>query len=136
MTAHIRGNVAAILDDTTVVINRGMNHGVQRQDIFYIYTELGPFEDPESGEDLGTAQKILGRVTVETVEDRFCIASSAGRTSVISLPTPFATRRSRLPIDESHKRQGGSSLKIRVGSPVYREVKSVNNDDDNGSRSG
>ena len=70
----ITGKIAAFLDKSTVVINKGAADGVNREDEFYVYTIIGPFVDPDTGEDLGTTKKILGRVEVTIVEERFCVA--------------------------------------------------------------
>lgn len=70
------GKIAAILSRTTVVINRGLLNGVEENDSFVIYTQLGPFYDPDTNANLGTTMKIWGTVKVKIVEDRFCIAET------------------------------------------------------------
>lgn len=87
MTA-IEGKIAALLDKATVVINRGKFDGVSRDDEFYVYTELGPFIDPDTGEDLGTTRKVVGRIKVTILENRFSIAETnrAWRSSLAQDP--------------------------------------------------
>jgi hypothetical protein len=72
----IEGKIAAILDKSTVVINKGAIDGVSRDDEFYLFTEIGPFTDPDTGKNLGITKKIWGRVTVTILEDLFCIAET------------------------------------------------------------
>jgi hypothetical protein len=71
---QIEGKIAAILDRTTVIINRGSLDGVSKGLTFYVYTELGPFNDPDTGEDLGTIVNVWGKVVVSNVADRLCMA--------------------------------------------------------------
>jgi hypothetical protein len=103
----IEGKIAAILDKTTVVINRGYKDGVSKNDIFWIYSELGPFIDPDTKESLGTTKRIWGKVVVSNVEERFCIAKTEYQTRYLSplvdLSTLFGTTRQQiqLPVDES-----------------------------------
>ena len=95
---RIEGKIAAILDRTTVVINRGSRDGVSRSDEFYIYSEVGPFVDPDTGETLGTTRKIWGKVAVSTVEDRFSIAQT-GYSSILDFVGRGLLGRQPLPVD-------------------------------------
>lgn len=79
MSDYIEGKIAALLDKTTVVINRGAYHNVGIGDTFYIYSQIGPFTDPETGDDLGTTTKVWGKVEVTIVEDGFCVARTQYR---------------------------------------------------------
>lgn len=127
MDNYLEGKIAAILDDKTVVINKGSSHGVVKDDKFYIYSELGPFKDPESGEELGIHKKVLGSVVVDTVEDRFCIASTQTKVVISDLSgitqhlfMPKKRKQRSLPIDESQKHEPSGSFKVEIGTPVFR----------------
>jgi len=127
MENKIEGKIAAILDDKTVVINRGSSSGVNEGDKFHIYSEVGPFEDPDSGKELGVHRRIIGSVVVDTVEDKFCIASTPTRVVIKdlagitqSLFMPEKRERLSLPIDESQKHEISGSFKVKVGTPVFR----------------
>jgi hypothetical protein len=126
MPERLEGKVAAILDKHTVVINRGEEQGVKQGDTFYIYAKLGPFKDPESGAELGSTEKTLARVEVDTVEDKFCIASTPRRElsqvtlRALSVLSQGASTRPPLPVAEKEEVPGSSShLTVKVGSPVF-----------------
>lgn len=115
---RIEGKIAAILDRTTVVINRGSRDGVSKGDEFYIYSELGPFFDPDTGEELGTTPIVHGRVTVSSVEERLCLARTEYRVQQIGFGwlSAILGPRVELPVDESEMK--GWPTKIKVGFPV------------------
>jgi len=127
MSKYLEGQVAAILDEKTVVINKGSSDGVSKGDKFYIYSEIGPFNDPNSGEELGVHREVLGSVVVDNLEERFCIASTPTRVSLsglAGLSAKILTNKKRekpsLPIDESQKHESSGSFKVEIGTPVFR----------------
>jgi len=61
MTENIEGKIAAILDKSTVVINRVAIKALNRVQSFIFIQRLGPFFDPDSGESLGETTKIWER---------------------------------------------------------------------------
>jgi len=115
----LEGKIAAILDRTTVVINRGARDGVSEDDVFWIYSELGPFIDPDTKENLGTTKEIWGKVVVTTVEERFCVAKTEYQVknfaALMGLANLFGTTTEhiRLPVDESQI--SNKLTKIKVG---------------------
>lgn len=138
MSEYLEGKIAAILDDKTVVINKGSSNGVVKNDKFYIYSEIGPFVDPESGEELGAHKKILGSVVVDTVEDKFCIASTPTKVVISDFSgiaqdifMPKKRERRSLPIDESQKHEPSGSFKVEIGTPVFR-TESADESESNG----
>ena len=121
MTDRLEGKVAAVLDHHTVVINLGKANGITDGDTFYVYAILGPFSDPDSGDDLGATEKIISSVKVDTVEDRFCIASTPLQRSMSfigGLPSVETSRR-ELPLSPESALISGIDLKVKVGSPVF-----------------
>lgn len=119
------GKIAAILDRTSVVINRGSIDGVSKKDIFWIYSELGPFFDPDTKESLGTTKRIWGKVVVSSVEARFCIAKTEYQTRnlspLVSLANLFGTsiEQIQLPVDESQISR--DLTKIEIGFKAILE---------------
>lgn len=74
MTELICGKVAAIVDDTTVVLNVGSRHGVHEGMLFAIVAQHQEIRDPETGESLGRWESVKGRVVVTHVQERMCTA--------------------------------------------------------------
>ena len=62
MSAQIAGKVAAIIDDTTLVLNIGADHGVVEGMAFAIFASHGEIVDPDSGESLGSWEMVKARV--------------------------------------------------------------------------
>jgi len=118
---YITGKVAAILTKFSVVINKGYNDGVVLDDTFYIFTEIGPFYDPDTNEDLGTTKKIWGKVRVTTLEKRFCIAETDYTINPnIDLMRAFGGTRVQLPVDEREFARDVS--KVTIGTSVILGV--------------
>jgi len=124
------GKIAAILSAVKVVINRGSKDGVEEGDRFLIYSELGPFSDPDTKQDLGTTKQVWGQVVVSTVELRFCIAETERRLRNPFLDSPgiaallgTTVQQIKLPVDESQI-WSGTLERIEIGFPA-RLVKQV-----------
>jgi|ERR1051326_2045949 hypothetical protein len=120
--SQVEGKIAAILSPAKVVINKGSKDGIEVGDYFYIYSELGPFTDPDSKQTLGSTKQIWGRVEVSVVENRFCIAETETRlinpVFGASLAALFGTtnEKIKLPVEEG---QIWKSLeRIKVGFPA------------------
>jgi hypothetical protein len=134
MTIRIEGKIAAILSPSKVVINRGSNDGVEEGDYFYIYSQLGPFTDPDTKENIGSAKQIWGKVQVTTVERRFCIAETETRfvnpffnsRMLSALLGGTTTEKIKLPVNEGQIWKGLE--KVEIGFPallVKQEEESV-----------
>lgn len=74
MGKAINGKVAAVIDDTTLVLNVGYQQGVGEGMVFVIFAEYGDIPDPETGESLGKWEMIKARVAVTHVQERMCTA--------------------------------------------------------------
>ena len=72
MSETITAKVAAIIDDTTLVLNAGSGHGVVEGMVFVIFAEHQAIEDPDSGEPLGQWEMVKARVVVTHVQERMC----------------------------------------------------------------
>ena len=53
MQQSIIAKIAAIVDDTTLILNVGAEHGVVEGMVFAIVAEQQEIADPDSGESLG-----------------------------------------------------------------------------------
>jgi len=72
MSAVIEGKVAAIIDDTALVLNVGYQHGVREGMVFVIFAEHEDIKDPDTGESLGKWEMLKARVVVTHVQQRMC----------------------------------------------------------------
>lgn len=96
----LQANVAKIIDDYKVVINRGSNHGVNEGDRYLVYEISEEIIDPISGEPLGRLELAKGTGKVIHVQEKISIIESDRKRSppitsnVISMlsggePLPF-----------------------------------------------
>lgn len=125
MSEQIEGKIAAILDKSTVVINRGHAHGVDKGEAFYIYSTLGPFVDPDTGEALGTTTRVWGKVEVTIIEDKFCVAKTPYESSLFAgFPSYlFGNTHIELPVAVADISKGLE--KIKIGFSVISEKHKV-----------
>jgi hypothetical protein len=70
------GKIIRILDDQTVVINRGTDHGVEPQMRFGIYTPVDEIVDPDTGLTLGQYRQRKGVIVATEVHPSFSVAST------------------------------------------------------------
>jgi len=73
----IEGKVAKILDEYSIVINVGRNHGVVDGMVFAVFMQSDEeVKDPDSSEVLGKLEHIKEHVFVAHVQDKFstCVA--------------------------------------------------------------
>jgi cell shape-determining protein MreC len=76
MSAPISGKVAAIIDNTTLVINVGRVQGVEEGMGFIVYAEHQEIVDPDSAEVLGKWEIIKDQVVVSHVQERMSTVRS------------------------------------------------------------
>ncbi len=69
--------VARVLDDFTIVLNKGAHDGLSLNDKFLIFEEGEDVIDPESGESLGPIEIVKGRVKVVHLQERVCTVRSS-----------------------------------------------------------
>ena len=107
----IEGKVAEIVDEYTVVINRGQEHGVEEDMRFVIYEPGEEIKDPETDESLGKFEYVKAKVEVVNVQEKFSTAKTY-ETHTMTMPAIQAltivqgqTMRNKLPLDEETKRR-------------------------------
>ena len=76
MSDSIEGKVAAVVDDTTLVLNVGRESGVREGMLFAIVSEHQEVSDPDSGQSLGRWESVKVRVIVTHVQERMCTVRS------------------------------------------------------------
>ena len=72
----IKGNVAKIMDEYTVILNIGFKSKVEEGMRFIIYTERDEKFDPISGTNLGKFENVKAKVKVINVAENYSIARS------------------------------------------------------------
>ena len=72
----IEGRVARILNDRSIVINRGSGGGVREGMRFVVFTELDDVADPESGESLGRLELVKARVVASHVQEKMTVCTA------------------------------------------------------------
>ncbi len=69
MAKPIMGRIVRIIDPTTLIINRGTNHGVKNGMTFIIFEEGEEVIDPDTGESLGKYELVKGIVEVTNAQE-------------------------------------------------------------------
>jgi hypothetical protein len=72
----IKGNVAKIIDEYTVILNIGFKSKVEEGMRFIIYSEGEEIIDPVSGKNLGKFENIKAKVKVVSVAENYSTAKS------------------------------------------------------------
>ena len=70
MTDSIVAKVAAVMDDTTLVLNAGSQQGVSEGMLFDIVAQHQEIADPDTGESLGQWEVAKARVVVTHVQEK------------------------------------------------------------------
>lgn len=72
---QVTGLVAELVSDREIVINRGALHGVTEGMVFKVVDPIGvEITDPETGESLGSVQRVKVVVRAHEIAERFTIA--------------------------------------------------------------
>ncbi len=73
MEIGIHGKVAEIIDEYSLVINKGEIDGVSSGMEFIVYLEGETIIDPETNDDLGYLEIVKARLKVTHIQEKFCI---------------------------------------------------------------
>jgi hypothetical protein len=118
----LRGKIAAIVSDSTVLINLGSVKGVRPGMRFRALLETPPIPDPDDpGASLGKLVLEIGTVRVQSVLEKMSYCEVEGTQSFsqmlnFSIGTPIL---SRFPVDQSEARLlARDALVMKVGTVV------------------
>lgn len=89
MTREIRGRIIRILDEGSVIINLGRQHGVTDNSVFAIVAGEEAIIDPDNEEILGYLRSLKGKVKAHIVEDGFTVAKSSWERQTYTYESPF-----------------------------------------------
>jgi len=128
----IEGKIARIVDDKTIVINKGAADGVKVGMIFSVVVPVDAVVDPDTGAKLGDWEAVKGRLRVTHAQERMSVCAPALDTSGQFLLDPSVHTLSAemvevsmaqpklqpLPIDKSQAAGMPRLSPIRVGDKV------------------
>jgi hypothetical protein len=129
MTERIRGKVAQLIDESTLVINRGSEHGVKPGMRFAVLNAKGAeITDPDTGEVLGSVDIEKVVVKVVRVEPKLSVARTfrTFTTKGLLIPSLVASKTytETLRVDGSTYKEElneGDSY-VKVGDPVVQTI--------------
>ena len=123
----IEGKIAKIIDENTVVINRGLEHDVEEDMRFVIYEPGEEIKDPDTGDSLGKFEYVKAKVKVVNVQEKFSTAKTY-ETYTMTMPPIQAlqaqlrgqTMLNELPLDDETKAglQKGLRKLVKIGDLV------------------
>ncbi len=105
-----KGFVVKIIDEETLVINRGSNHGLKNGDRYLIYGSGGEIKDPTTGASLGNLEIVRGSGTVIHVQEQM----STIKSDQFHRPSTITKRTIR--------KGAGSALTIALGGSESSEI--------------
>ena len=122
---RIEGKIARILDEYTVVITIGYEHGVEEGMRFIIYEPGDEVKDPDTGDSLGTFEYVKAKVEATNVNEKFSTAKTYGadtRPAITAIMGMYAEQRvpRKLLLDDEAKGRLPKHLitQVKVGDPV------------------
>ena len=140
MVSRITGQVADLIDDRTLVINRGEKDGVELGAFFTVYDATGKVvKDPTSGDELGKIK--LPKITVKVVhvDEKYSVAETykykevnlGGNNPLLGVgalnvfnPPKYVKQYETFEIEESTKKKLDKEKSIvKVGDVVEQVVK-------------
>ena len=119
MNTPIEGKVAAIIDDTTLVLNIGSEQGVEEGMAFAIFALHGEIADPDSGQPLGRWEAVKARVVATHVQPRLCTvrAPVVGEVPVVGDTRPLSAMMVEHSVARAQGQEQWQRLEVR-GSDV------------------
>lgn len=97
------------INDYKFAINRGSQHGVKVGDNYLVFRLGENISDPDTGEDLGVLEIVIGRAKVTHTQDRLATLESSETKKIAG-----TTRRI--------KREGGIGLIAMMNAPTVEEI--------------
>ncbi len=89
---RIEGKVAKIVDETTIVINRGSDSGVVEGMRFVIVAQGDEVPDPDTGRSLGAWEVVKGHLKATHVQPKIAVCAAASATPAVPQAAPGAAR--------------------------------------------
>jgi hypothetical protein len=127
----IKGKVAAIKDEYTIIINKGSENGVEEDMRFMIYEEGEEIIDPDTKNSLGKLEYLKAKVKVKYASDKFAWAETyqtymvnswnAINTALLGIGNK--QERIKLPLEEMANEPNQMLNRfVKVGDPVRQII--------------
>ena len=113
MGTPIEGKIAKIVDEQTVIINRGSEAGVREGMKFAIFAAGDAVTDPDTGEALGTWEIVKGSLKVTHVQEKISVCCATQMDEAADQGKPSKTLSSAM-VDVSFDKGAGSKLDVRA----------------------
>lgn len=114
--------IAKIVDEYTVVINGGSDHGLAVGDSFEIYDPGAEIYDPDTKEPLGKLEYVKAKIVAKQVYPKMTVCGSAATISPIvdSIAKSLIISKTVELNVNSEDISGGYDDVVRVGDPVRK----------------
>ena len=124
--AQIKGKVARIIDESTVIITVGQQHGVTSGMRFVIYEEGEEVLDPDTDQPLGAWEVVKGEVAAKHVQERITIAQVPPRQTkppdgTVSALMAEVSKGRTAEMGSLNVNRSDLSGRPQVGRPVHRQ---------------
>lgn len=108
--------VIKIIDDTSLIVNAGIENDVSVNDVMEIYGESEPIFDPQTKENLGKFNVVKDRLKVTKVYEKMCICESPYvSTYFASINSIFTSTQRKLDVEPTDI-SGNGDKTIRIGN--------------------
>jgi len=125
----IEGQIAKIVDESALIINRGSTHGVGAGMRFAVFVEVEDVPDPATGQSLGKWELVKGLLVAAHVQDNMTVCAPAAPETggkeesivlsaemvAVSMPGPAP---GKLEVDRSQASGRPAAGPVRVGDRV------------------
>lgn len=128
----IEGQIAKIVDESALIINRGSTHGVKTGMHFAVFVEVDDVADPATGQSLGKWELVKGLLAAAHVQENMSVCTPAtdpekpqDLTHTLSaemVAVSMARGGGKLDVDRSQLSGRPATGPVRVGD----QVRSVN----------
>ena len=112
MSSPIEGKIAKIVDERTVIINRGTEAGVREGMKFAILAGGDAVADPDTGEALGTWEVVKDYVKTTHVQEKISVCTVAQ--AVADSEQKTSKTLSSAMVDVSFDKSSGGKLNVRA----------------------
>jgi hypothetical protein len=108
----IEGQIARIIDEGALIVNRGAKDGVTAGTRFAVFVQVEDVVDPETGKSLGKWELVKGEIQARHVQESMAICAPAVQAAAAAQSDPTYTLSASM--IEASLAVSGSSGKLNV----------------------